>query len=205
MWAHLAALSCGLLGTAWHCLVCLARPGFPTNSASTLPKRPLAQAVARVSCLGRQVWLVWSGHQCTVLWRGIVMQSVCFCWPTLLEGRMQLLLFLLLSFLSFNNACSTVGGPAADQVLVSYPTRWSLYSSLDFCVDHLSWQWRPHIAGCKMFLTLLRAELAVLTHFFAKCISGICEEGKNPKMGCFFHFFPPQNGLESWPTTVFQK
>ena len=37
--------------------------------------------------------------------------------------------------------------------LVSYPTRWSLYSSLDFCVDHLSWQWRPHIAGCKMFLT----------------------------------------------------
>ena len=52
--------------------------------------------------------------------------------------------------------------------IVSYPTRWSLYSSLDFCGDHLSWQWRPHIAGCKMFLTLLRAELAVLTHFFCK-------------------------------------
>ena len=28
------------------------------------------------------------------------------------------------------------------------------YSYLDFCMDHLSWQWRPHIAGCKMFLTL---------------------------------------------------
>ena len=42
------------------------------------------------------------------------------------------------------------------------------YSYLDFCGDHLSWQWRPHIAGCKMFLTLLRAELAVLTHFFCK-------------------------------------
>ena len=65
---------------------------------------------------------------------------------------------------------------------VSYPTQWSLYSSLDFCVDHLSWQWRPHIAGCKLFLTLLRAKLAV----FAKCISGICEEAKNTKMGCFF-------------------
>ena len=42
------------------------------------------------------------------------------------------------------------------------------YSYLDFCMDHLSWQWRPHIAGCKMFLTLLRAELAVWTHFFCK-------------------------------------
>ena len=29
--------------------------------------------------------------------------------------------------------------------LVCYPTRWSLYSSLDFCVDHLSWQWRSPI------------------------------------------------------------
>ena len=64
MWAHLAALSCGLLGTAWHCLVCLARPGFPTNSASTLPKRPLAQAVARVSCLGRQVCEVVTSALC---------------------------------------------------------------------------------------------------------------------------------------------
>ena len=139
MWAHLAALSCGLLGTAWHCLVCLARPGFPTNSASTLPKRPLAQAVARVSCLGRQVWLVWSGHHCTV-WTGIVVQSVCFCWPTLLEGRMQLLLFLLLSFLSFNNACSTVGGPAAEQVSAICPplSSWSWPLTL---LPESSWSW----------------------------------------------------------------
>ena len=70
MWAHLAALSCGLLGTAWHCLVCLARPGFPTNSASTLPKRPLAQAVARVSCLGRQV--------CEVVTSALVVKGDCY-------------------------------------------------------------------------------------------------------------------------------
>ena len=49
-------------------------------------------------------------------------------------------------------------------------------------MDYLSWQRRPHIASCKLFLTLLRAKLAV----FAKCISGICEEAKNTKMGCFF-------------------
>ena len=82
-------------------------------------------------------------------------------------------------------------------VLVSNITRWSLfYSYLDFCMDHLSWQWRPHIAGCKMFLTLLRAELAVWTHFFAKCISGICEDAKTPKIGCFFH-------IPGWSIRIF--
>ena len=59
-------------------------------------------------------------------------------------------------------------------------------------MDHLSWQWRPHIAGCKLFLTMLRAELAVLTHFFAKCINCTCEEAKKTSMECFFfHFIPP--------------
>ena len=46
-------------------------------------------------------------------------------------------------------------------------------------MDHLSWKWRPYIAGCKSFLTLLRAELAVLTQlFFAKCSFCTCEEAK---------------------------
>ena len=89
--------------------------------------------------------------------------------------------------------------------LVSYPTRWSLYSSLDFCVDHLSWQWRPHIAGCKMFLTLLRAELAVLTHFFCQMYQWYMWGRQKPENGVFFLLFSPQNDLESWPKTVFQK
>ena len=39
--------------------------------------------------------------------------------------------------------------------LVSYPTRWSLYSSLDFCVDHLSWQW-GYIMNCGFFQTRIQ-------------------------------------------------
>ena len=61
-------------------------------------------------------------------------------------------------------------------------------------MDHLSWQWRAHIAGCKLFLTLLRAELAVLINFFAKCINSIREEAKNPKIS-FFSLLPPPK----WP------
>ena len=54
-------------------------------------------------------------------------------------------------------------------------------------MDYLSWQWGPRIAECKLFLTWLRAELAVLTHFFAKCIFCTCVEAKN-KYGVFFSF-----------------
>ena len=79
--------------------------------------------------------------------------------------------------------------------IVSYPTTWSLYSSLDFCVDHLSWQWRPHIAGCKMFLTLLRAELAVLTHFFCKMYQWYMWGRQKPENGVFLSLFPPKK----WP------
>ena len=79
--------------------------------------------------------------------------------------------------------------------IVSYPTRWSLYSSLDFCVDHLSWQWRPHIAGCKMFLTLLRAELAVLTHFFCKMYQWYMWGRQKPENGVFLSLFSPPK----WP------
>ena len=79
--------------------------------------------------------------------------------------------------------------------VVNYPTRWSLYSSLDFCVDHLSWQWRPHIAGCKMFLTLLRAELAVLTHFFCKMYQWYMWGRQKPENEVFLSLFPPPK----WP------
>ena len=52
-------------------------------------------------------------------------------------------------------------------------------------MDHLSWQWRPHIAGCKLFLTLLGAEFAVLTQLFCKMYQYICEEAQNQKWGVF--------------------
>ena len=60
-------------------------------------------------------------------------------------------------------------------------------------MDHLSWQWRPHIAGSKLFLTLLRAELAVLTHFFLEKTSIVYV--RKPKIqgeGVFFTFNPPE-------------
>ena len=57
-------------------------------------------------------------------------------------------------------------------------------------MDHLRWQWRPHIAGCKLFLTLQRAELAVLAYFFAKCINCTCEEAK--KVWILFLIFNPR-------------
>ena len=60
-------------------------------------------------------------------------------------------------------------------------------------MDYLSWQWGPHIAECKLFLISLRAELAILTLFFAKCIFCTCLESKN-KYGMFFSFtFNPPN------------
>ena len=62
-------------------------------------------------------------------------------------------------------------------------------------MDHLSWQWRPHIAGCKMFLTLLRAELAVSTHFFCKMYQWYMWGCQKPKNLVFFSLFPPPK----WP------
>ena len=56
-------------------------------------------------------------------------------------------------------------------------------------MDHLSWQWRPHIAGCKLFLTLLGAEFAVLTYFFLQNVSMVyVRKPQTQKWGVFFTF-----------------
>ena len=65
-------------------------------------------------------------------------------------------------------------------------------------MDHLSWQWRPHIAGCKLFLTLLRAELAALTQFFLQNVSMVYVRKPKPqKLGVFFIFNPPEKAKKS--------
>ena len=56
----------------------------------------------------------------------------------------------------------------ARQYLVSYPSGWSLLFIFGFMWWSSSWQWLPHIAGGKMFTSLLRAGLTVLVQFFCK-------------------------------------
>ena len=74
-------------------------------------------------------------------------------------------------------------------------------------MDHLSWQWRPHIARCKLFLTLLGAELAVLTQFFLQNVSMVYvrKEAQNPKIGCFFFTFDPPEKAKKVDARLFAK
>ena len=53
-------------------------------------------------------------------------------------------------------------------LVVSYPTRWSLFFIFGFLWWSSSWQWLPPIGTCKMFTALLGAGLTVFCHFFCK-------------------------------------
>ena len=55
----------------------------------------------------------------------------------------------------------------------------------------ISWESQTIVGRCKLFLTLLRADFAVLTHFFAKCINCTCEEAKKVWI-LFLTFNPPK-------------
>ena len=50
-------------------------------------------------------------------------------------------------------------------------------------MDHLSWQWRPQKVGCKLFMTVLRAEFSVLTQNVSFAYVRNC---------FFFHFKRPK-------------
>jgi len=79
--------------------------------------------------------------------------------------------------------------------LVSYPSRWSLLFIFGFMWWSSSWQWLPHIAGGKMFTSLLRAGLTVLVQFFCKMYFLYVSWGCKKNLATFFSFFsPPKNG-----------
>ena len=58
-----------------------------------------------------------------------------------------------------------------------------------------SWWWWPHIAGCKMFESLLRAGLTDLVQFFAKCIFYGYHGAVKKIWSIFFGFTPPNSSL----------
>ena len=55
-----------------------------------------------------------------------------------------------------------------------------------------SWWWWPHIAGCKMFVSLLRAGLTDLVQFFCKMYFVWVSWSHEKNLVQFFWFYPPK-------------
>ena len=81
--------------------------------------------------------------------------------------------------------------------IVSYPSRWSLLFIFGFMWWSSSWQWLPHIAGGKMFTSLLRAGLTVLVQFFCKMYILWVSWSRNFFWQTFFEFYPPKRDVFS--------
>ena len=90
------------------------------------------------------------------------------------------------------------GGP-----LVSYPSRWSLLCLFGFLYWSSSWQWLPHIGGCKNFGSLLRAGITVFAHFFCKMYFLYVSRSHKKNLVHFLRVFPPENGWLTWPMVLF--
>ena len=54
------------------------------------------------------------------------------------------------------------------------------------CFVVVCWRWQPHIDACRLLWSLLRAKMAVLTQFFAKCIFYIHREAAKKNWTAFF-------------------
>ena len=66
-----------------------------------------------------------------------------------------------------------------------------------------SWWWRPHIAGCKLCWTPLRARMAVLDQFFCKMyFLYVWQERKQNVVHFFLGFSPPKETFFSWGSNV---
>ena len=78
--------------------------------------------------------------------------------------------------------------------LVSYPSRWSLSFIFGFLWWSSSWQWQPHIAGCKLCWPLLRTGLTVLVQFFCKMYFLYVSRSRKKNWATFYGFFPSNNG-----------
>ena len=74
--------------------------------------------------------------------------------------------------------------------VVSYPSRWSLLFVFGFLWWSSSWQWLPHIAGCKLCWPLLRAGLAVFVQFVYKMYFFYVSRGRKKIWATFYETFP---------------
>ena len=80
--------------------------------------------------------------------------------------------------------------PPAPLLLVSCPTRWSLYCSLALCIDHLVGGGNPIWAAVKYSDHCWGLDWSIWTNFFAKCKFYICSCGAK-KFWCIFKVFLP--------------
>ena len=78
--------------------------------------------------------------------------------------------------------------------LVNCPTRWSLSLLFGFLCWSSSWRWQPHIGWCRLLWPLLRAGMAVLTHFFCKRYFLYMSWGHKTFLTGFWGVLPCQNG-----------
>ena len=99
-------------------------------------------------------------------------------------------------FLSWRICC-------AYGMVVSYPSRWSLLCLFGFLYWSSSWQWLPHISGCKNFGPLLRAGITVFAHFFCKMYFLYVSRSHKKILVHFLRVFPPENGWLTWPMVLF--
>ena len=80
--------------------------------------------------------------------------------------------------------------------LVNCPTRWSLLFVFGFLYWSSSWRLGPHIGVCRLLWPLLRAGMAVLTHFFLQNVFSIYKTRAQKKFGNpVGGFTPPKKGF----------
>ena len=80
--------------------------------------------------------------------------------------------------------------------LVNCPTRWSLLFIFGFLYWSSSWRLGPHIGVCRLLWPLLRAGMAVLTHFFLQNFLYVSRSQKKI-WATFFWFYPPETAVFS--------
>ena len=92
--------------------------------------------------------------------------------------------------------------------LVNCPTRWSLLFIFGFLYWSSSWRLGPQMGVCRLLWSLLRAEMAVLTHFFLQNVFSIYKTRAQKKFDNILGgFTPPKKGFfrSLGPARVFQK
>ena len=80
-------------------------------------------------------------------------------------------------------------------ILVNCPTRWSLLLIFGFLYWSSSWRWQPHIGLCRLLWSLLRAGMAVLTHFFCKMYFLYISRIRKKKLDTFYSVLPPERAV----------
>ena len=92
--------------------------------------------------------------------------------------------------------------------VVNCPTRWSLLFIFGFLYWSSSWRLGPHIGVCRLLWPLLRAGMAVLTHFFCKMYFLYASRSRKKNLTTFLGVLPLQKKVffqSLGPARVFQK